>query len=440
MAFEAAHQIADPHQKIAGFQLRDVQLTAALVISEETDIECVVQLRPHFTSTRDSASTWMEFVVTTSPDAETLQRNCSGLLVIDYEQAMNSSLSLERYLEAISLQLQYHVAASLCKQHIPPEKFYQNLAKIGPKYGPVFRNLKEIRNGEGKNFYALDILETGAKSTDGSTHRPHIIHPGTLDSMFHSAFAAIQGAEDDMKQAMVPRAIEEVYVSADIPYQPETRMSGFANAERYGFKGLKADITMSGADTTRLVVKVVGFTCTGIGSSSSASNDDVESKSFCSKLTWKPAIQLLSAEEVERVIRDACEFDREGGLENLIGRDEVNAITCIRDLLNTVAAHTVPAAKKEFWEWMQAKKKLVEDSDHSSHGFLNHRHPAGPNNTDTEKLSLEVKAHFMADISRLDDTTKKFQSELYMASEAIRSLLRQLSEVSMASSSLIYEN
>ncbi len=440
MAFEAAHQIADPHQKIAGFHLRDVQLTAALVVSEDTDIECVVQLRPHFTSTRDSASTWMEFVVTTSPDAETLQRNCSGLLVIDYEQAKDSSMNLERYLEADDLQLQYLEAASLCKQHIPPEEFYQNLVKIGLKYGPIFRNIKEIRNGEGKSFCAIDVPETGAKPANGSTHRPHIIHPGTLDSMFHSAFAAIQGFEDDMKQAMVPRAIEEVYVSADIPYQPETRMSGFSNAEKYGFKGLKADITMFAADTTRPVVKVVGFTCMAIGSSSSASDDNVESKSLCSKLTWKPAIQLLSAEEAERVIRNACESDRESSLENLIRRDEVNAITCIGDSLKTVAADTVPFAKKEFWEWMQAQKNLVEDSVHSSQDYRNRMHPAGHNNTDTEKLSLELKAHFSADKSELDDTTTESQSNLYMASAAIKSLLRQLSEVSIPSSSLIYEN
>ena len=433
MAFEAAYQIVDPYQKIAGFQLRDVQLTAALVVSEDTDIECIVQLRPHFTSTRDSASTWMEFVVTTSPDAETLQRNCSGLLVIDYEQANNPSMNLERYLEADHLQRQYLEAASLCKQHIAPEEFYQNLVKIGLKYGPVFKNIKEIRNGEGKSFCAVDVPETGAKPTDGSTRRPHIIHPGTLDSMFHSAFAAIQGLENDMKQAMVPRAIDEVYVSADIPYQPETRMTGFSNAEKYGFKGLKADITMFAADTTHPVVKIVGFTCMEIGSSSSASDDNVEPKSLCSKLTWKPAIQLLSAEEVERVIRDACEIDHEAGLEDLIGRDEVNAITSIGDTLKTVAADKVPSAKKEFWEWMQTQKKLVEDSEHSSQSYLNYMHPVGHNDTDTETLSLVLKAHLTADKSELDDPTLNSQSELYMESAAIKSLLRQLSEVSIAS-------
>lgn len=119
MAFKAAHQIADPHQKIAGFQFRNVQLTTALVVSKDTDIECVVQLRPHFTSTRGIAFTWMEFVVTTSPDAEILQRNYSGLLFVDYEQAKNSRVSVERHLEADNLQLRYLEAASSCQQHIP---------------------------------------------------------------------------------------------------------------------------------------------------------------------------------------------------------------------------------------------------------------------------------------------------------------------------------
>ena len=443
MAFEAAHQIADPHQKVAGFQLRDVQLTTAVVVSEDTDIECVVQLRPHFTSTRDSASTWMEFVVTTSPDAETLQRNCSGLLVIDYEPAKDSRMSLERHLEADHLQLQYLEAASLCKRHIAPEEFYHNLVKIGLKYGPVFKNLKEIRNGEGKSFCAVDVPETYAKATDGSIYRPHIIHPGTLDAMFHSAFAAIQGVENDMKQAMVPRAIEEVFVSVDIPYQPETRMSGYSNAEKHGFKELKADIIMFAEETAHPVVKIVGFTCTEIGSSSSASEDNVGSKSLCSKFTWKPAIQLLSAEEAERAIKDACEFDGEGSLENWIRRDEANAITCICDSLKTVAADQVPSAKKKFWEWMQTQKKLVESSGHPSQEVLNRMHPPGQNNTDTdqtEKLSLELKAQLTEDKSELDGTPTKSQSELYMESASIKSLLRQLGGVSIPSSSLSYEN
>ena len=56
---------------------------------------------------------------------------------------------------------------------------------------------------------------------------------------------------------------------------------------------------MFAVSNTRSVANVVGFTGTGMGTSSSGSDDDVESKSLRSKLTLKPAIQLLSAEEVE---------------------------------------------------------------------------------------------------------------------------------------------
>ena len=71
---------------------------------------------------------------------------------------------------------------------------------------------------------------------------------------------------------------------------------------------------MFAVSNTRSVANVVGFTGTGMGTSSSGSDDDVESKSLRSKLTLKPAIQLLSAEEVERVIRNACKFDSQRGL------------------------------------------------------------------------------------------------------------------------------
>ena len=323
MAFEAAYQIADPQQKVAGFQLRDVQLTAAAVISEDFDLEIMVSLRPHFANTRNTSSGWMEFVVTTSPDAETLQRNCSGLILIEYEAAKDSPMSLEQELESKNLQAQYLEAATSCRRHVAPVDFYHDLTTLGLIYGPVFANVTEIRSTAGKSFCAVDIPETPMKETYLSGERPHIIHPGTLDAMFHAAFAAVQGGENEVKQAMVPRTIEQVFVSATMPYQPKARLSGFSTADKYGLKELKADITMFAEADAHPAVRIVGFTCTEIGSSSSAADNDGDLRKLCSKLTWRPAIDLLTGAETKRVLSESTcpasthRFERVSGSEKV---------------------------------------------------------------------------------------------------------------------------
>ncbi|KAL6719039.1 hypothetical protein ACLMJK_003274 [Lecanora helva] len=418
MAFEAASQIADPHQKVAGFQLRDVQLTAAVVVSEDADVECTVQLRPHFTSTRDLGSTWLEFVVSTSPDTETLQRNCSGLLLIDYESAKNSNVTIEGAKEADFLHHQYLQAAASCKQHVVSEDFYRKLANIGLKYGPVFKNLKDIRYGVGKSFCAVDIPNAGLKSSD----RPHVIHPGTLDAMFHSAFAAIQEADGEMTQAMVPRAIEQVFVSANMPYNPETRLSGFSNADKHGFKELKADIFMFADEATNPIVKIIGFTCTEIGSSVSTSEGSMERRNICSKTTWQPAIRLNSATQITPEVKEVEGKD----IIERIERDEFTAYTCIGDLIETTPAAHV-ASKNGFGEWMRAQKQSIESSDHPLKGFAH----CERNSVDVDRLedlSHAMRERLTNEWPKVGGMYTKLRDELFMASESIKSVLRQLSK------------
>ncbi|KAL8696122.1 MAG: hypothetical protein Q9224_002961, partial [Gallowayella concinna] len=414
MALEAAHQIADPLKKVTGFRIRDVQLTAAAVLSQESDLEIMIQLRPHLTSTRSDASTWMEFIVTTSPNIDTLERNCSGLITIEYESVQGSSMSQEREWESEYLQARYLEAASLCKQHLSSVDFYESLTKIGLNYGPIFRNVTEIRNTDGTSFCALDVPETPMR--EGS--RPHIIHPGTLDAMFHIAFAAIQGGKKDLREAMVPRAIDEVYVSADMPFKPETRLSGFSNADKHGHRGLVAEIFMFDEEKSHPVVSVSGFTCTEIGGSSSSSADEVDSKKLTSKLVWKPAVKILSTEEKKRVLQGAS-FDDD--LDRRIESDEHAAHRTIHDVLTAVPKAQVARKHEEWYKWMQLQKQPVVESEHLEQ-----------KDTKTQLLAQNA-ARIQAELTGKDAASvsvdaRQVVNELYLQSEGMKSILRQLSE------------
>lgn len=133
--------------------------------------------------------------------------------------------------------------------------------------------------------------------------RPHVIHPGTLDAVFHLAFAAINS--DELSAPMVPRFIEGLFVAADMPYAGHAQLKGFASAKKLGFKELRADIVMLDEKETRPVLSVSGFTCAEVAGASLLKPDSV-SGGLCSKLVWRPAVNILTREEIKKVIEGSA--------------------------------------------------------------------------------------------------------------------------------------
>lgn len=298
MAIEAASQTADPSKQISSFRLQDIQLTAAAILSTEVDVECIVQLRPHVASTRDSSSTWTEFTVTSSPDGKALVKNCSGLLLVEYEPAPGSEGSQERTLELQALTSQYVEVKASCNSRIDCIEFYSDLSAIGLQYGPAFANVREARNRDGQSYGLVEIPDVPAWTPEGC-EKPHVIHPGTLDAIFHLAFAAVMG--ENALTAMVPKSIDEVVISAHVPWTPGLKLPGIATSAKHGFRELKADILMLDDNEHLPAVDIRGFLCAEVAGGS-ASNTQPAAKSITSKLVWRPAVDLLTAEELQRAL------------------------------------------------------------------------------------------------------------------------------------------
>lgn len=296
MAIEAALQIADKTRKILGYRLREVQLVAAMVLTEDVDMEVTVSLRPHLTGTRETASTWMEFGVSSSPDGKSLTQNCLGLILVEYV-VDRQEMAREARLKDEGLVRRYHEAAAECKYPRRAQDFYQELRNLGLNYGPAFANVTEIRSRKGQSWGVVDIPDIGLGSEQ---KQPHVIHPGTLDAVFHLAFAAINS--DELMSAMVPRFIEGIYVAADIPYAAHAQLKGFSNAEKHGFKELRADLIMMDEKEMQPVLSITGFTCTEVAGAALPESDST-SRSLCSQLVWKPAIDILTTQEIKEVVK-----------------------------------------------------------------------------------------------------------------------------------------
>lgn len=302
MAIEAAAQIADASRNIVAYSLRDIQLTAAAIVGDGEELECIIQFRPHKTATRDSASVWTEFVITTSSNEDSLVHNCRGLLKIEYELLQGSDARVETMLEHQSLLSQYAEANLSCNNVIDTVDFYTDLHYLGLEYGPSFTNVGEVRNRDGRSVGQVKIPQVSPEAST-SLHRSHLVHPATLDAVFHLAFAAVRGGEHELTTAMVPKFIESVTISTSTPAKPGTKIPGFSTAHRHGLNELEANVIVFDEEKVSPVIVIEGFLCAEIGKASST-NDSLSKKSIVSKLTWQPAIDILTSDELQEVLKN----------------------------------------------------------------------------------------------------------------------------------------
>ncbi|KAF2966748.1 hypothetical protein GQX73_g6838 [Xylaria multiplex] len=301
MALEAAIQIADPNQEIASFKLRDIQLTSAAIVAEGADLECTIQLRPHVVGTRDSASTWTHFAITTSVDGRSLVRNCCGFFIIEYEAAYGSETNRERKLEEESLGKLYTEACEACVVELDMTRFYTAMRNRGLQYGSIFANVLDAHYGDGQSIGTVKIPYVPVPDLEGSQTSPDfpsIIHPATLDAVFHLAFMASNEFRNGLKAAMVPRFIEEVTISTKIPVHAGAKLRGFSSADKHGLNELSANIVMFEDGLKVPVIRIDGFLCAEVARASTP----VSKTMMASKLTWKPAVDFLTMEEVFSLI------------------------------------------------------------------------------------------------------------------------------------------
>ena len=300
MALEGAISGAEKAQKVRSITLRDIHLTAALIITEDAEVEYTVCLRPHHSAIREPSSIWTEFIVSSCPSGKVLERNCVGLIMIDYEPE-NSN---EKELVDEATTVRFREATDVCTESTNPVDFYRDLAVVGLEYGPNFQNLTDVRTGINQSCCIVDIPDVGLKMS----LRRHLIHPGTMDAIFHMVFAALMGSPDGITRAMVPKYIDKVVISTDIPHEAGIRLRGISSVARQGFNEVLADILVTDESNNCQVLHIAGLCCTEIrGRSDGDDNNGTKvARAICSKVVWRPYFDLLQPVEQKKFVEKAA--------------------------------------------------------------------------------------------------------------------------------------
>ncbi|UKZ81662.1 Type I Iterative PKS [Trichoderma virens FT-333] len=316
MAIEAALQTADTARNVKGFYLRDIEFLSAMLIPEDDELEHTISLRSDAWVADSIEGLWTEFVICSSPDRKSLMRNCRGFIRVCYDDSTIPARETQKDSEMLG----YKQASSLCKKEQMSAEFYQELDDLGYHYGPAFANITEVWSGDGQSCGSVTIPNIGLDDLK----RPHVIHPTTLDAMFHLAFAAANGNRlSKLTVPMVPKSMDEMYISIDIPFLADTKLKGFSKAHKLRSKRqLKASVGIMDETEQQSVLEISGLYCAEIARMNSSGKTSVLARKMCSKLIWRPSINLITNEDIQRITSASTEL-KGGDASNSVAAPQI---------------------------------------------------------------------------------------------------------------------
>ncbi|KAL1582008.1 hypothetical protein WHR41_09313 [Cladosporium halotolerans] len=300
MAIEAALQLADKNCKLANVRMRDVSIVKALVLQqeEEGDQELVTRFHRMDEKSDGTWSGWWEFSISCTKACVEPERHVSGQISLEYRPKEPSSQPASEVVhQAQKVEYRKLVASSADK--LDRKTFYEASESAGLAYGPQYQGVAGMaRSGDGRCCWSIQLPDRKAPASESK----HLIHPTTLDAIMHAMFGAMSKGTV-FASAALPVAFDKIVVSADMPTDAGTHLSGFTVTDvKEMTREVTADVYVSTDDWKRPLVQMEGLRCKELPSPRGG-HGEVEAQSApLGSVAWQPDIDLLDNEGLKSYI------------------------------------------------------------------------------------------------------------------------------------------
>ncbi|KAI0440573.1 fatty acid synthase S-acetyltransferase [Xylaria telfairii] len=204
IAGEAARQVSGVDE---GFSIREMIVSAALILSEGEPTEILTTLRPHRVTDSLNSQWWWDFTIA-SHNGSTWTKHCAG------EVRALPSASLGSALEA----------GGQLPRRLVPRDWYSRLYKSGLELGPAFQTFDSLESSVDSNYQSKALLTPTLESVDSYYH----LHPTLIDGALQPlACAAVNGHARKLK-LWLPKSIKTLSVVRGSPSSSPLQASATA--------------------------------------------------------------------------------------------------------------------------------------------------------------------------------------------------------------------
>lgn len=303
MALEAALQIAAAQERtVRGVEFYNVHFDRGLVIPDTDDaVETSLSIRPH-----ETLGSWFHWAVYSLPPGGTWTKHAFGLLaLVDDQETAESENNISNWRAEGSKFASIKARAATT---IDTTAFYAQLGTIGMGYGPTFTNLtmaaaiENERAGHG----IIAVPDTKSTMPCGYEHS-HVIHPATLDAIFHLIFVALFEGKP-MSEAAIPVTVEKMFVAVDQPAGAGAEFVGLSTGRKVNDRDASGSLVVSDTDWSAPKVTVTNMVVRKVSSPSGIAighNDGQQMARLLKRvaeLHWMEDVDLLDHAAANRVI------------------------------------------------------------------------------------------------------------------------------------------
>ena len=302
MAIEAAKQIADETREVKGFELREVTFERGLLIpSADQAIETSLNFQIH---SSEDGKTWWRYTVFSLPSNGTWTKHHSGLISTVYKDEPRSLGQISEADEEWKAQTEhYRFLQENGTIEVKHEKFYKELEAVGMQYGDLFTNVMEAYAAPGtlSGHGRIKIPDTKS-SMPHQFEYPHMIHPATLDAIFHMLFIGFTEGRP-LHNAGVPYSMESMYISADLPNTPGDFFKGYSVTTKKGERESAGSLVISDSEWSEPKIVINHFAAREVTSGSGASG--AEDHKICSQIHWHEDVNHLQGNSAVQLLQSA---------------------------------------------------------------------------------------------------------------------------------------
>ncbi|KAG9254197.1 uncharacterized protein F5Z01DRAFT_622595 [Emericellopsis atlantica] len=324
MVLEAAKQMATGQENLKGYELVDVRIIKAMIVPQTAHgLEVALNIKRETGDQGDDVAGSWSFAIYSKLLDSPWEQHATGCLRMrspgdDLDSDESTPDQYDTFMEQEDLEA------------VVPHQLYEKLDTVGMNYGPLFRNIVELRKNANSCGSMVQIPNTRSKMP-AKFEYPHLIHPATLDSMIQTLFAI-----DSVP--MVPTFIESIFVSSNLENDKGTHFKGVSTAQRLGVGNAKADITMSLDGISCLQVVIKGLHLTALQETPLATESFLPNHhNLCTEIIWKEDATFAQAQTLGERLEllghkhPALEILQIGG-----------SISGTLDILESVAAESMP--------------------------------------------------------------------------------------------------
>ncbi|RFN43250.1 putative polyketide synthase [Fusarium flagelliforme] len=289
MALQGASQLAKDTKNLLGFEILNMRIEKAMIVPNTAHgLEMAMNFKRISTSGDQQQDTTFEFCIYSKQLDSAWEQNATGCIETRYKRG-HWQVAFHQY------RKKFESFKTTCKQSVVPRQLYELLDIVGMNYGPTFRNITHILQGNSSCVTKIRIPDTRSKMP-AKFEYDHLIHPATLDSMFQTPFAI-------SNEPMVPTFIKSIFVSADISRDLDKGFDGYSTATRIGLRDASTDIAMTQSCWDQPSVVVSGLHFTGIANSAQAVGGFLpNNRNLCTQVSWIQDITCSRSSTIESLV------------------------------------------------------------------------------------------------------------------------------------------